>query len=451
MAQLANYALVGVLAVLTASLMLTVVEAYATQTAAKGAAILTVDALDMLLVAGLVLLLLRQVMPIAARLGGGVALASFGVASGVLGHGAAAVRGGGAYRGRSLLDRMAIGYESWRMRGRFGWRTVGGPVARRCTSRVTPVWRTRGRGESDVEIESSSDFGVWVVVAMSGVLAGCAGSDARLPECRGTAVPINPESRRHRRAVRRRAEAVRSPAPWQRERTMASEPEVAAYLEAARGWDLDRAQAAERSSRRAWRVAAVALLLTALALVAVAALTPLKSVEPFVIRVDNATGVVDVVPVATSSAEIPEAVTRYLVTQYVQARERYVGALAESDYEKVGAYHAPAMNQAWAAAWSRNNPDSPLNRYADGTTMRVQVRAVSFLSPASGRGDLAQVRFLTARQRGGQGTEQVTPLRGDAAVRLRGAVEGRPAAGGESARLQGARVPPGARGARSGA
>ena len=46
-AQLANYALVGVLAVLVASLLMTVVEAYAVQTAAKGAAILTVDALDM--------------------------------------------------------------------------------------------------------------------------------------------------------------------------------------------------------------------------------------------------------------------------------------------------------------------------------------------------------------------------------------------------------------------
>jgi type IV secretion system protein VirB8 len=33
---------------------------------------------------------------------------------------------------------------------------------------------------------------------------------------------------------------------------------------------------------------------------------------------------------------------------------------------------------------------------------------VSFLSPASGRRDVVQVRFLTARQQGGQGTEQVT-------------------------------------------
>jgi type IV secretion system protein VirB8 len=188
---------------------------------------------------------------------------------------------------------------------------------------------------------------------------------------------------------------------------MSSEPEVAAYFEAARGWDFDRSQAVERSAKRAWRVAAAATLVTVLAMVAVAGLTPMKTVEPFVIRVDNATGVVDVVPALAGKAEVPETVTRYFITQYVQTRERYVGALAESDYEQVGAYHSAPMNQAWAAAWNRNNATSPLNLYSDGTTVRVQVSAVSFLSPASGRDDLAQVRFLTARQQGGQGAEQV--------------------------------------------
>lgn len=74
LSQLANYALVSVLTVLVAALMLTVVEAYATQTAARGSALLTVDALNMVLVSSLVFLLFRQVMPIAARLAGGIAL-----------------------------------------------------------------------------------------------------------------------------------------------------------------------------------------------------------------------------------------------------------------------------------------------------------------------------------------------------------------------------------------
>lgn len=76
--ELANYALVTILSVLVAALMLDLVEAYAVQTAARGSAILTVDALNLLLVCGIVGLVLRQVLPIAAKLAGGGALSTFG-------------------------------------------------------------------------------------------------------------------------------------------------------------------------------------------------------------------------------------------------------------------------------------------------------------------------------------------------------------------------------------
>jgi type IV secretion system protein VirB6 len=81
LAQLANYALVTILTVMIASLLLQIVESYATQTAARGAAIVTVDALNMVLVAVLAFLLLRQIMPIASALAGGVALSTFGTLS----------------------------------------------------------------------------------------------------------------------------------------------------------------------------------------------------------------------------------------------------------------------------------------------------------------------------------------------------------------------------------
>jgi type IV secretion system protein VirB6 len=80
-AQLANYALITVLTVMVAALLLQVVQSYATQTAARGAAILTVDALNMVLIAVLVFLVLRQVMPIASSLAGGASLNSFGLTS----------------------------------------------------------------------------------------------------------------------------------------------------------------------------------------------------------------------------------------------------------------------------------------------------------------------------------------------------------------------------------
>lgn len=76
--EMANYALVTIITMMVSVLMLDLVESYATQTAARGTSIVTVDALNLTLAAGLVLLVLRQVMPIAARLAGGVALATFG-------------------------------------------------------------------------------------------------------------------------------------------------------------------------------------------------------------------------------------------------------------------------------------------------------------------------------------------------------------------------------------
>jgi len=92
-AQLANYGLITVLTVMVAALLLRIVQSYAAQTAARGTAILTVDALNMMLIALLVFLVLRQIMPIASGLAGGSSLNSFGVAS----------------RGFSSLARRAVG------------------------------------------------------------------------------------------------------------------------------------------------------------------------------------------------------------------------------------------------------------------------------------------------------------------------------------------------------
>ena len=105
-AQLANYALITILTVLVAALLLQVVESYAEQTAARGSAITTVDALDMVLVAVLVFLLMRQVMPIAAALAGGMVLNSFGTVSRVIRWGM--YSSAGATRAASLFARGAV-------------------------------------------------------------------------------------------------------------------------------------------------------------------------------------------------------------------------------------------------------------------------------------------------------------------------------------------------------
>lgn len=105
-AMLANYALVSVLTILVSALLLRVVESYAAQTAARGAEIVTVDALNMVLVSALVLLVLRQVPSMASGLASGVAISSFGAVSGLMRWGLGATKRTGHDFGRGLLDGL---------------------------------------------------------------------------------------------------------------------------------------------------------------------------------------------------------------------------------------------------------------------------------------------------------------------------------------------------------
>lgn len=189
---------------------------------------------------------------------------------------------------------------------------------------------------------------------------------------------------------------------------MSQDRELETYLQDAATWDADRIAQRERNARFGWLTAGagwICAMLTALALVL---LMPLKRVEPFVIRVDNASGVVDVVPTYTGERSASEIVTRYLLSHYVTVCERFNFATAESDYEECGAFHGAQRNQEWAASWTLSNPKSPLNVHKDGSSVRVQVQSVSFFKRASGIADLAQIRYLRAERTNANAAEHAT-------------------------------------------
>src|ERR1700724_631777 len=178
---------------------------------------------------------------------------------------------------------------------------------------------------------------------------------------------------------------------------MKREPELKGYFEEAASWDADHLAQGGRTVKLALGVAGAGWILALALAAALMLLMPLKRVEPFVVRVDNATGVVDVVPVYTGRSGVPEAVTRYLLTHYVTVCERFNYATAESDYEECGAFHTAQRNAAWYALWNPNSPASPLNANKDGTSVRSLVSSVSFFRRANGVGDLAQVRYIKAK------------------------------------------------------
>jgi type IV secretion system protein VirB8 len=183
---------------------------------------------------------------------------------------------------------------------------------------------------------------------------------------------------------------------------------LAPYFRESASWDADRLQYLRRAASRAWQVAAAGWLCALAATVALALLMPLKRVDPFLVRVDNTTGIVDVVPVYTGRAGLEQSVTRYFLSHYLSVCERFNYATAESDYEECGAFHAAQRNQAWYALWNPANPASPLNVHKDGSIVRVQIEAVSFFQRANGIADLAQVRYLKTERQGGGSDEHVS-------------------------------------------
>ena len=189
---------------------------------------------------------------------------------------------------------------------------------------------------------------------------------------------------------------------------MRGDADASAYLREAVSWDTDRRALDRRSRRTAWVIAAAATCTTCTAVAALLVLIPLKRVEPYVIRVDSTTGVVDVVPTYTGTTNPTEVLTRFLLTHYVSTCERFNIATAEEDYNECGAFHSTQRNQQWAASWASGNPESPLNKFRDGTTVRVNVQSVSFFERANGEINLAQVRFSKSTRAGGAGPDTLT-------------------------------------------
>lgn len=169
-----------------------------------------------------------------------------------------------------------------------------------------------------------------------------------------------------------------------------------AYLAEAESWDRDRFVAATRSRRLAWIVAAIAGGLAIVSVGSVMALSPLKTVVPYVVTVDKSTGATEVAQGLTGDKSITydEAIRKYFLADYVRTREGWIPQAREEFYRKVMALSTREEQARWTAFYKKDNPDSPQNQLTGSDTVFVAVRSVAFISP-----NVAQVRFVKRLQR----------------------------------------------------
>jgi type IV secretion system protein VirB8 len=159
------------------------------------------------------------------------------------------------------------------------------------------------------------------------------------------------------------------------------------YFKEARSWDADTIAGIKKSEKRAWYVAGAAIIVALLACFAVANMAPLKTVEPFVIRVDNNTGLVDVVSVlAETDGEVKqdaqEALDKYWMGQYILYRERYQWDTRDYDRRMVGVLSASSVQQEYADYTDpKRNPSAPVMVYGQNAEVETNVKSISFLNP----------------------------------------------------------------------
>lgn len=168
-------------------------------------------------------------------------------------------------------------------------------------------------------------------------------------------------------------------------------------------WEASRVVDLERSQSRAWRVALSACAMAVLAFAGLILILPLKESVPYVVRVDNTSGQVELLTKFNSKdVSFDEVMDKYWLASYVRARESYDWYSIQAEYNTVTLLSNDDVARAYGAQFEGAN--AVHTRRAN--RVRIQVEIISIV-PLENR--TATVRYLTKELRpDGSGTPVVS-------------------------------------------
>lgn len=112
----------------------------------------------------------------------------------------------------------------------------------------------------------------------------------------------------------------------------------------------------EKSNKRAWLIAIISAIIAFASICAIAYMTPLKQSVPYVIRVDNTTGMVDIITsVKDTEFSSNEALDKYFTSLYVKTREGYHYNLLTQDYTLTQILSSPQVAQDYVKIYEGAN------------------------------------------------------------------------------------------------
>lgn len=165
------------------------------------------------------------------------------------------------------------------------------------------------------------------------------------------------------------------------------------FLSQIKSFEEDRVLLAKQSAKTAWKVAAGFGFLAVLAVMAVVVMMPLKQIEPYLLKVDNATGYTNVVrPLADAKGvSYGEVLDKYWLNQFVIERNSYEWETVQNSFNTVKLM----SNRKVFASYSNyiTGDQSPTKIFSNKRVIRITVQGITFLPATSKDQGLAQVRF----------------------------------------------------------
>ena len=139
-------------------------------------------------------------------------------------------------------------------------------------------------------------------------------------------------------------------------------------------YETDREYMFKRSEKRAWLVTSVAIFLLIISWIILVIILPLKEVTPYVIQVNEKTGIPDVITVVDSEQlQANEALDKYFVNSYIQIRESYTYQTIQKTYIETQLYSSENVKNEYLA--QMNRADSPDQVMKTGT-ISVKVNSI---------------------------------------------------------------------------
>lgn len=165
------------------------------------------------------------------------------------------------------------------------------------------------------------------------------------------------------------------------------------YLHQIKSFEEDRIALAQNSAKTAWKIAMGFGFIALLTVITLLVMMPLKQTEPYLLKVDSATGHTGIVKPLSDAEAVTygEVLDKHWLNQFVIARNGYDWETIQNNYNLVKIMSHPTVYGAYSN-YIRGD-QSPLETFADKKVIRITVKGVTILPAISETEVLAQVRF----------------------------------------------------------